>query len=373
MALIHKEPVNAKFFKGDYIVLFAISLEFLQTDFQLPACLFQLLDGKAFSVVVLQLRNAIGDLVNLILDEPLLTLLGDRDLLKLAVADDDGIIIACCDPGTEFLPMSLLKVLFRRNKDVCSRIQTQKLAGPLLCQMIRDNNHALSAQPQTLGLHGSGNHLVGLASANNVGKQGVSAIKNVSNSISLMLAEVDVRCHAAKGYVLAVVFAGSDRIEALVVGLYQVLSSGRIFPYPFTESVPDGLLLLLREGCFFLIQDALFLAVLVLNNVVDTDVAEIERIFEDVIGIGTACAISYIGSNVVRRYGRLSGYVPFCCVGREIDMYATLQIQWRGESLPHELLDIGFVYPGSAQTDINFRRIQVFRLCSLQSRHIGCE
>ena len=140
-----------------------------------------------------------------------------------------------------------------------------------------------------------------------------------------MLTEVDVRTHAAEGDMLAVVFAGTYRVESFIVGLYQIVSACGVFPYPFTESVLDGLLLLLSQGRFFLIQDALFLAVFILNNIIYADIAEIERIFQNVIRIRTRGAISDIGSYVVLGNRVLSGNMPLCGVLRKADFDTALQ------------------------------------------------
>ena len=46
MALVHKKPVNAKLFKGNYIVFTLIGAQFFQLGFQRFPGLFHLLDGE---------------------------------------------------------------------------------------------------------------------------------------------------------------------------------------------------------------------------------------------------------------------------------------------------------------------------------------
>ena len=67
------------------------------------------------------------------MEQTLLPLLGDRDFFKLAVSDDDSIIITGGDTGAEFLAVSGLKVLFGCDKDVCGGIKPQKFRCPLFC------------------------------------------------------------------------------------------------------------------------------------------------------------------------------------------------------------------------------------------------
>ena len=87
MALVHKQPVYAQFFKGYYIVLALGSPQFLEFHFQLLAAFLHLLDGEFLPGRMFQLGNAALDLVDLLLDDALLPLKGKGDFLKLTVAD----------------------------------------------------------------------------------------------------------------------------------------------------------------------------------------------------------------------------------------------------------------------------------------------
>ena len=51
--------------------------------------------------------------INLLLNDTLLPLKGQRDSFKLAVPDDNGIIVAGGDAGTEFLRLAVSKSLRR--------------------------------------------------------------------------------------------------------------------------------------------------------------------------------------------------------------------------------------------------------------------
>ena len=58
------------------------------------------------------------DLVYLLLKQTLLTLLADGDLLKLRVAENNGVIVAGGDAGAELLAVFGFKVLFGGDQQV---------------------------------------------------------------------------------------------------------------------------------------------------------------------------------------------------------------------------------------------------------------
>ena len=62
------------------------------------------------------------------------------------MSDNDGIIIAGGNAGTELLTVMGLKVLFRCDKDICRRVQTQELRSPLFGQMVRNHKDAVQAE-----------------------------------------------------------------------------------------------------------------------------------------------------------------------------------------------------------------------------------
>ena len=102
MALVHKKPVNAQLFKGNYIVFTLIGAQFFQLGFQRFPGLFHLLDGEILACVDFQLVDGGKRFINLLLNDALLPLKGQRNALKLAVPDDDSIVVAGGDTGAEF-------------------------------------------------------------------------------------------------------------------------------------------------------------------------------------------------------------------------------------------------------------------------------
>ena len=191
------------------------------------------------------------------------------------MADDNGVVVPGGNPGAELLAVGRLEVLLGRDQEVGRGIESQKLRRPLLGQMVGDDKHTLLAQPQALALHGRRHHFKGLACPHFVGKQSIAAIEDVGNGVLLVFPQLDLRVHAAKDDVAAVIFPGSCGIKLLVVLGHQALPAAGLLPEPVLKGVLHGLLLLLCQGGGLLVEDAALLAVGILHGVVDTDVLEV--------------------------------------------------------------------------------------------------
>ena len=114
MAFVHKEPVNAQLLKGDHIVLTLIGAQFFQLGFQRLPGLFHLLDGEILTCVDFQFIDGGKRFINLLLNDTLLPLKGQWNALKLTVPDDNGIVVAGGNTGTEFfLRLAVSKSLRR--------------------------------------------------------------------------------------------------------------------------------------------------------------------------------------------------------------------------------------------------------------------
>ena len=70
--LVHKEPIHAQLLEGDHIILPLFSLKLPQTAFQLLPGTLHLLDGELLTPHEFQILNALGDLLDLLLQEPFL-------------------------------------------------------------------------------------------------------------------------------------------------------------------------------------------------------------------------------------------------------------------------------------------------------------
>ena len=165
--------------------------------------------------------------------------------------------------------------------------------------MIGHHEHGFAAQAKPLALHGGSNHLIGLASADHMSQQRVAAIERVRNRVPLMLSEHNLRVHAGECNVLSVVFARAHAVEQLIVLGNERFPTVRILPDPVPEGIFNSLLLLLRQCGCLLIQHALFLTLGILDGIVDADITEIQRIFQNSQTAGPIRTVGQIVWNVV--------------------------------------------------------------------------
>ena len=207
--LVNIEPVNAELLKGDNIVLAAAVLQLFQTSFQALLCALQRLDREAFSAACSHFSNTVLNLCDLLLQKSLLPFLRYRDSFKLAVSDDDCVIVAGCDSAAELLAVSRLEVLFGSGEDICGGIQPEELACPLFGQVVRDNKKRLLAQAESLAFHSRRNHFKSFACTNFVCKECIAAVEDVGNRVFLMLTELDLGVHTAEYDMRAVVLSGT--------------------------------------------------------------------------------------------------------------------------------------------------------------------
>ena len=269
VGLVHKDAVYAQFLKGNKVILTGLIVQLFQLSLQRLSGALHLLDGEILCPVPLGLGNAYHYLVDLLLQDRFLPFHGHRNLLKLAVTNDDGIIVTGSNSAAELLTVLRLKVLFCCHKDIGRGIKLQELGCPLLCQMVGNNEQGLLTKAQTLALHGSSYHFKGLACTNHMGKQCVAAIKDVGNGVNLMGAQLDLRVHAYKVQVTAIVLAGTNGVELLVIKLAKALSSVWVFPDPVLERLLDHFLLALCDSGFLFVQHRCFLAAGIIDIIED--------------------------------------------------------------------------------------------------------
>ena len=105
-----------------------------------------------------------------------------------------------------------------------------------------------------------------------MGQQGIPAIKHMCDRTELMLPQSDIRVHSHEMDMGSVVLPGTGGIEHFVILLHERLPSVRVFPYPIPECILDRLLFLCRECRFLLVKHPLFVALRILNRVIDTHI-----------------------------------------------------------------------------------------------------
>ena len=185
----------------------------------------------------------------------------------------------------------------------------------------------------------------------------------MGDRIELMLTERDFGIHTAEYDMRTIILTGTVGVEQLVVLRHKLLPPVGVFPNPIMKRIFDCLLFLLGEGRFFGIEHTPFLSVGVCNGVIDPHIPQIQRILQNLVGIGSVRPIGHIGVYIA--VGRLgfAGDIPFRRERRIVDFNTSPQIIRRLKGLYHKLLNIGFINPGCSQTNLNFRSVQVFRLC----------
>ena len=370
MRFVDEQAVNAQFLKGYDVILAGLVVEPVQLCLNLLLAAFQLLDGEAVAAIVLDFHDAVHDFVHLLLEHFLLACKRERNLFQLAVADDDGVIVAGGDASAEALAVLGFKVLCRGHKDIGARVELQVFRGPLLCEVVRHNDQTLLAEAQALALLRQSHHCKGLTGTDHMAQKLVASVKAAGNRVELMPTKTDLRIDAGETQVAAVVFTGSNRVELLIVKPGQALTSRWVFPYPLLKRLLDLLLLGLRDGGLFLVQHGNTSSLCVLNIVEDPHVLQVEGLLQNLIAVDAVCAKGAVCPDIPAVAG-LALNVPLAGIGREMNLDLPAGIKGRAEKLIHEILIVLRGNPGRAHADGDFRRRQVHRLHLLQRLHIG--
>jgi len=158
---VHKQSVHTQLLEGNHVILTLIGAQFFQLGFQRFPGLFHLLDGEILTCVDFQLIDGSKRFINLLLNDSFLPFKGQRNTLKLAVPDDNCIVVAGGDAGTEFFAIGSFKVLAPCHQKFGVRVEVQKLRCPLLRQVIGHDKKTFLAQSQPFGFHGGCSHFVG--------------------------------------------------------------------------------------------------------------------------------------------------------------------------------------------------------------------
>ena len=360
MRFVNKQAVNTEFLKGHNIVLTGLVVKLFKLLLDRLFCLLKLLNREILTAISFEFRNAVHYFFKLLIKNSLLTLNRHRYFFKLTVADNDGIIIARSNTTAEFLAVFSLKILFTCDQNVRRRVELQILRRPLLRQMIRDYKQGLIAETEPLGFLCRRNHFKGFSCPDNMRKQGVSAVKNVSNGIDLMRSERNFRVHTYKDQVLAVIFSRTDAVEFFVIELAQPVAALLILPYPVGKGILYKLLLTLCDSGIVLIEYGLFIAVFVLNIIEHTHITQVQRFLDDLIPVDSVCAVSVINLDIVAVVG-LALNIPFTRILAVMHVNIKRYIPRGPEKLKHKPFNILGRYPSSPQAHRYLTCGKVFR------------
>ena len=97
----------------------------------------------------------------------------------------------------------------------------------------------------------------------------------MSDSVSLMFTEGNIRVHTAETDMTAIILTGSGGVKEFVVLCDQRFTAARVFPYPILERILDCLLFLLCQSGFLFIQDTLLFTVRIFDGVIDTNIFQV--------------------------------------------------------------------------------------------------
>ncbi len=98
-----------------------------------------------------------------------------------------------------------------------------------------------------------------------------------------------------------------------------------------------------------LVQHPFWVALGILEGVVDADVLQIEGLFQDLVGVGPAGAVGLAGGDISLAQGGLALDAPFRCVRGELDGDGAAHIVGHPKGFLHELLDDVGGKPGGPQ------------------------
>ena len=181
-------------------------------------------------------------------------------------------------------------------------------------------------------------------------QQSIAAVEDVSDGVDLVLAERDLRVHAAEIDVTAIILAGAVAVEQDIVGLTDGFAPVRVFPDPLSKSVFNEFLLTLGDGCLFLVQNgnsAPFLIVLVIKN---ADILQVKCRFDDLIGVDALGAVGADGLHIAAILVFVLD-APFTGDFRIVDLHAPLCAAGCTQRFKNKSADIFSVQPCSAQPD----------------------
>ena len=178
--------------------------------------------------------------------------------------------------------------------------------------MIRHNEQGFLAQSKPLTLHSRCCHLEGLARTNFVCEQRISTVQHMSNGISLMFTEGNIRVHTAETDMRAIILTRSGGVKKFIVLGGKSFSSVRISPNPISERILDCLLFLLCQGSFFFIENTLLLAIRILNRIIDTNIFQIQCFLQNPICVGSLCTVGDIRRHIVVVGRTLTVDAPLC-------------------------------------------------------------
>ena len=179
----------------------------------------------------------------------------------------------------------------------------------------------------------------------------------------------NLRRHAHKADMAAIIFPRTDGIEQLVVFLYKRLAPAHILKNPLLKGGAQHFLFLLGEDGGFFVQHALF-AVQRLDGHVDFGVLQVQRVFQQVQGVGFFRAVGCVEQKVAA-VAALAADVPHA--GNRGILRADRAPRHpcgHGKHVVQKVVDVDGVYPRRAQAHFDLGGVQFPGLHALKRLHI---
>ena len=132
------------------------------------------------------LEDRVFELLDLLVDEAVEELVGDRQELERTVRDDDGVIIAGRDARHGPLAVAGGEMVLAGDEELGLRIKLQERRAPLLDQMIGHDEHRLFREAQAAHFHRGGRHRPGLARADDMRQQRAAALQDAPDRVFLV-------------------------------------------------------------------------------------------------------------------------------------------------------------------------------------------
>ena len=225
------------------------------------------------------------------------------------------------------------------------------------------------AKPQTLLLHGAGDHLERFPSPHLVCQQYVVAVQRMGNGVALVWPQRNFRVHAGKAQIAAVIFPRANAVEFAVVQAYQRLPPLWLFENPFFKLVFYQTLLCIGSLGGGVVQHAFFVSLCVGNCIKHLHRPQVQRGLCDFIGILAVCAVGD-GCLDAAVAVALIRDIPLTGERRKQHLHGKSRGQRRFQQLHEEILNVFRRYPGGTQPHRNFTGVEVLRLYLLQRLHV---
>ena len=123
LTFIYKQPVYAQLFKRNHIIFTVCALQLFQFLFQRLAQLFQLLYREMLANLRFRFFDGLLDFIHLFLNQTLLSFCRQGYFFKLAVSDDNRIIITGSDTAAKRFAVAGFKIFLAGNQKLCIGVQ----------------------------------------------------------------------------------------------------------------------------------------------------------------------------------------------------------------------------------------------------------